>query len=76
MNKVDLSEFDEAISPSGQRLRMDAVLKDLDDEKEEKLRAALADVKYSGSTIVRALKKWGVEVSEGAVQSWRRKYVR
>jgi len=73
---VDLTDFDDAIVEPGAPLKVDVILSKLPDDKAASLRAALeAPDKYSQKTIFTVLSKWGVPASEGAIRTWRLKYL-
>jgi hypothetical protein len=69
VSDADLSEFETAPA----RLKVDAILDELDVEKAARLRAALAAPKIGNNTIARVVTGWGHPLSENAVCNWRRR---
>ncbi len=65
-----------AASPRGGRMLVDQILERLDDKNRATLQTALdADpLQVSASQIGRALRATGVEISDAAVSSWRRRH--
>lgn len=52
-------------------LLVDRILKDLDGEDREAVEEALHDKRWSNEGLSRALSKGGIEVSAGAIRTWR-----
>jgi transposase len=75
MSSPDLSAFDEAKQRrvNGPSLRLDAILAELDDVRSAQLHAALLDLGYSRRVITDVVNGWGVQLSETAVENWRRR---
>lgn len=72
---MGLAEDIAAEAPNTRReMRVDQILRDLDDTDEKVLREALADPKIPHSQITRALNKNGHSVSAGSVQAWRERH--
>lgn len=73
-NTPDLAEFDEeaARSSPGQRLKIDVILEQLDDQRRQALLAALRNhTKYTAPVIARTVSKWGHKLDDGSVRKWR-----
>lgn len=73
---ADLSDFDANIKGSGQTLRVDTVMSELEDGKADALRQALSmPDTYPNRVIARTVTGWGHSVSATAVQNWRDRYL-
>lgn len=73
MGGVDLSEFDAENGPPVQRMKLELIMDELDDDRLSKLQAALSDRTYTSAAIARVLVSWGFEISPDSVQTWRRR---
>jgi len=73
MGNIDMSEFEQE-NNHVQRLKVDRIFDELDDDRREQLQVALQDIQYSAGAIARVLSGWGHECSADAVLAWRRKH--
>jgi hypothetical protein len=73
MDKVDLSDFDDANGTHYPKSKVELIMDELSGDRLESLRAALADRQYSSAAIARVLVGWGFDVSADSVQKWRKR---
>ena len=76
MGELDMSEFEAENRPFMQRLKVDLILEQLDEndpDRASRLRAALDDRQYTSSAIARVITGWGFSCSPDSVQEWRRR---
>lgn len=73
-----MTEFADALNAAqgipGHRLRVNAVLDQMDAKLRAEVEAALHDRKHSSAQLGRALTAIGYDVSEQAVKNWRLRY--
>jgi len=70
----DMTEFEQANIPSKPKSKVDIILNELaGTERHEALTAALHDRSYNCAGIARVLRSWGYDISQDAIQKWRRR---